>query len=172
MLDLISDKDVEDYMNKVPKRQRQQQVAVRLHQQAFQQGGVFSLADSAAIMRLSPNTVGKYLRDDERKTGKNVPRRGNVHDIGPTITHKKTICVKHLMEGKSIEQTARETNHSPDAVSRYTNDFKRVHTCLKEGWDIQKITQATALSKTLVKEYVDLIENNGNVENNHENLPF
>lgn len=172
LVELINDEDIEDYMSKMPKRQRQKKVAVRLHQQTYAQGGVFSYADSAALMKLSPHTVGKYIREYEEETGQLVPRRGNIHDLGPTLTHKRIICIKHFSEGKSIEQTARETRHSPAAVSRYTNDFKRVHSCLKEGWDLPKITQATALSKSLVKEYVDLMQNNDMMDMDDENLPF
>ena len=174
IVDLITEEDIENYIKNVPKRERQKQVAVRLHQQAYEQGGVFSYADSAAIMRLSPNTVGNYIREYERQTGKLVPRRGNIHDMGPTLTHKRSICIKHLLEGKTVEQTARETRHSPQAVTRYTNDFKRVYCCIKEGWDIKKIAQTTALSKKLVNEYIDLIENYhyNNSEEQYDEVPF
>ena len=67
MVDLINDSDIEDFMNKVPKRIRQQKVAVRLHNQAYKQGGVFTYADTATIMRLSPGTVGKYIREYEKE---------------------------------------------------------------------------------------------------------
>jgi DNA-binding CsgD family transcriptional regulator len=163
---------IEDIMNKLPKRKRQQKVAVRLHNQAYQQNGVLTYADTAAIMRLSPGTVGKYIREYEKEHNIPVPRRGNIHDMGPTLTHKKIICVKHLMEGKTIEITARETNHSTSAVTRYINDFKRVYICLNSGWEYDKIAQATGMSQSLVKEYVDLIESNDNVNssNFNENL--
>jgi hypothetical protein len=167
LVDLITQSDIEDCIQKVSKRQRQIKVAVRLHQQAFEQGGVFSYGDSAAIMRLSAGTIGTYIREYEKETGKTVPRRGNVHDLGPTLTHKRIICIKHLMEGKSVEVTARETNHSPEAVTRYTNDFRRIQVCLREGWDLGKITQATGLSKGLTKQYIDIMEEYDNLENHN-----
>jgi len=173
LVDLITDQDIEDCIQKVSKKKRQQKVAVRLHQQAFEQGAVFSYGDSAAIMRLSAGTVGKYIREYEKETGTTVPRRGNVHDLGPTLTHKKIICIKHLVEGKSIETTARETNHSPEAVTRYTNDFRRIQVCLREGWDLGKISQATNLSKALTKQYVDIMEEYGSINDNEFNeIPF
>ena len=33
--------------------------------------------------------------------------------MGRSITHKKQICYKVIVEGESIEQTARESDHSP-----------------------------------------------------------
>ena len=160
ILDLINEEDIEKYINKVSKRKRQTAVAVRLHTQAYKQGAVMSYSDTAAIMRLSPSTVGSYIREFEKETGESVPRRGNVHDLGPTLTHKRQICMKHLIQGKSVEQTARETFHSTAAVVRYANDYKRVYTCLKGGWDLNKIKTATGLSESLTKEYIDLIEEN------------
>jgi len=38
------------------------------------------------------------------------------------LTHKRIICEKHFLEGKSVQQTARETYRSPQAVIRYAND--------------------------------------------------
>ena len=172
IVDLINDQDIEDYIKKTPKRDRQKNVAVRLHNQAFKQGAVFSYYDSAAIMRLSPSTVGKYIRNYEKETGNLVPRRGNVHDIGPTLTHKRIICIKHLKEGKTVEETARETNHSPEAVVRYTSDFRRIQLCLKEGFDLCKISQTTGLSHSLIEQYVDLIEDKDKVIRNDAELPF
>ena len=50
----------------------------------------------------------------------------------------------------------RNHRHSAEAVTRYINDFKRVQTCLASG-EIERIPSATGLSKSLTKEYVDLI---------------
>ena len=163
ILDLVNLKDVDDLINGVKKRERNKNTIVRLFNQAYEQGGVLTNADVAGIMRLAPGTVSKYVVEFEKETGKLVPRRGNIHDLGPTLTHKRIICIKCLQEGKIVEVTARETNHSPAAVTRYINDFKRVHTCLKDGWAVEKISYATGLSKSLTKEYINLI-NNGRSE--------
>lgn len=157
VLDLVNLSDVDDLLNGVKKRQRNQKVAARLFEQAFEQGSVLTNADVGAIMRLSPGTISRYVRELEKETGKLIPRRGNIHDIGPTLTHKRIICIKCLREGKSVEVTARETKHSPQAVTRYINDFKRVHTCLRENWPLEKISYATGLSKSLTQEYINLI---------------
>jgi predicted transcriptional regulator len=176
IMDLITEQDIQDTIEKLKtKRERQKAVAVRLHQQCYQQGGVLTYSDTAAIMRLSTSTVGKYIREYEKQTQEIVPRRGNIHDMGPTLTHKRIICIKHLQQGKDIQTTALETNHSPEAVTRYVRDFKRIHLCLKEGWTIEKISQATGLSKPLVDEYTQLIEENKTKDLSHfddKELPF
>jgi len=172
IMDLITEQDIDDYVKKTKtKRERQKAVAVRLHQQCYKQGGVMTYADTAAIMRLSTSTIGTYIREHEKLTGDIIPRRGNIHDMGPTLTHKKIICIKHLKEGKNIQTTALETNHSPEAVTRYVRDFKRVYLCLKESWSLEKIAQATGLSKPLVDEYTNLINEEEDISN-FDNLPF
>lgn len=138
ILDIIHETDIDDILSGVKKRERQKKVAVRLYHQAYKQKGVLTHADVGAIMRLAPGTVCRYIIEYERETGSLVPRRGNIHDMGPTLTHKKIICKKIFGEGKSVEQTARETYHSPAAVVRYANDFKRVRECLKERWSPKK----------------------------------
>jgi hypothetical protein len=157
ILDLIHQSDVDDYLKGISKRERQKKITARLFKQAYDQSGVMTIADVSTIMRLSPNTISKYIKEYQNENHIIVPHRGTIHDLGRTQSHKKIICEKHLKEGKSIEQTARETYHSPQAVSRYVNDFNRVRECLKAGWKTEKISYATGLSQTLTKEYVDLM---------------
>ena len=158
ILDLLTSKDIDDYMNKVPKKVRMQNIAVRLFEQAYKQNGVMTNGDVGGILKLSDGTISKYVREYEREHNETVPRRGNIHDMGPTLTHKKIICYKYYKEGKTVEEVCRETRHSKEAVARYIHAFARVYECLKENWDIQRISQVTALSKGLVKQYVDLIQ--------------
>lgn len=157
VLDLIHESDIDDVLKGLAKRERQKKVVARLFKQAYDQGGVLTNADVGAIMRLSPGTISKYVREYEREQSTMVPRRGNIHDMGRTLTHKRLICQKHLKDGKTIEQTAQETFHSPESVRKYVNDFNRVRECLKAGWSVEKISYATGLSKNLTEEYVDMI---------------
>jgi hypothetical protein len=54
--------------------------------------------------------------------------------------------------------TARETYHTPRAVTRYINDFERVMECLKARWSVEKTAYTTNLSKKLTLEYADMIK--------------
>jgi len=164
ILDILHETDIEDVLKGIGKRERQKKVAVRLFTQSYEQKGVLTTADVSSMMRLSPEAVSGYIREYEKETGRIVPRRGTIHDMGRTLTHKRIICRKHFLEGKSVEQTARETYHSPQAVVRYANDFMRVRECLKEGWSVERIAYTTGLSKSLSKEYVDMIS--------EEEVPF
>lgn len=157
-LDVIHETDIQDIMEGAGRKARNTKIAVRLFKQAYDQGGVMSCADVGAIMRLSGGTIAQYIREYQRTTGTMVPTRGSIHDIGPTLTHKKLICHKHLFEGKSIQQTAKETNHAPTSVTRYINDFKRVRECLKAGWDVQKTAYTTAMAPRVTEQYFQMME--------------
>jgi len=168
IVDLINMDDLDHYLAGLSKRERQTKVAVRLFSQAKAQGGVLTHADVAAMMRLAPGTISRYILEYERVNKAMVPRRGNIHDMGPTLTHKRVICRKHCAEGKTIEQTARETHHSSASVTRYVNDFKRVQACLKANWMPSQAAFATGLSLRLVGEYLELLNEGKNKEEKND----
>ncbi|MBF0196518.1 MAG: DUF1670 domain-containing protein [Planctomycetes bacterium] len=99
--------------------------------------------------------------------------------MGPTLTHKKGICYSVIIEGKTIEQTAKDTRHSPDAVTRYVKDYKRVSACLKKGLTVGETSYVVKISKSLIYEYKGLIDEHGDkgvqldeMFDSHENIPF
>ena len=68
----------------------------------------FTLSDVAAILKLSEGTISKYVREYEKAQNEVIPRRGTIHDMGPTLTHKKIICYKCCKEGKTVEDVCRQ----------------------------------------------------------------
>ena len=69
------------------------------------------------------------------------------------------IIKKVEIDKKDPLVVAQETNHSVGAVDRYIKDFKRVRLCYQEGKDTEFISLATGLNKTVVNEYLKIIEN-------------
>jgi Protein of unknown function (DUF1670) len=139
-------------------RQARNETFIRLCDEAFRQGGVLTLADVAVLTKTSPSTVSKHIRRYEADTGKTVPRRGTIHDMGPTLTHKALIIPKLFLEKKSFQQVCRETCHSPEAVHRYYAAFKGVLTCVVNGLSEFDITIATRMSPGLVRQYLKIID--------------
>lgn len=129
-----------------------------LCQEAYRQDGVLTNAELALLLKTTPTTVGKYIRIWEEEHGTMLPRRGTIHDLGPTLTHKKEICRAIFLEGKSVSETMRETYHSAQAIHRYISTFKRVLTCRKNGLDQESTRYALHMSKRLCQEYFDLID--------------
>lgn len=158
ILDLVQLRDAADRAAGKKLKDIKQEATVRLCQQAYEQGGCMTNAEVAVLLKISPSTVSHYIRSWEEKTGRVVPRRGSIHDMGPTLTHKRIIIRKLYLEGKSVEQTARETYHSPEAILRYIKTFKQILLCAKKKLSDQEICFAVKVSKRLLKEYQQLIE--------------
>jgi hypothetical protein len=156
VLDLVRPEDAAERAAGKNLRQIKQEAVVRLFKQAFDQGGCMTSAEAAILLKLSDATIGKYVRQWEQQHGQLLPRRGAIHDLGPTLTHKKEIIRKLFLEGKTVQQVQRETNHSPDAIHRYINNFKQVLVCRLRGLQTAEIAFAVKMSPRLVQEYLDL----------------
>lgn len=130
----------------------------RLCKEADEQGGCLTNVELALLLRTTPNTISKYIRIYETEHGELLPRRGTIHDLGPTLTHKKEICRLLFLEGRSVTETCRRTRHTVQAVNRYITNFKQVLTCKSKGLNVQETAFATKLSTPLVKEYHRLFE--------------
>jgi hypothetical protein len=108
------------------------EAVARLHNQAYEQDGCLTNAETAVLLKISPATVGKYIKEWETENNTVVPRRGTIHYIGPSLTHKKIIIEKLFIEKKTVQQVSRETYHSLQAIQRYISTFKQVLLCRKK----------------------------------------
>ncbi len=135
-----------------------QRSLVRAMKDAHAQGGLLTTSDLSVLFHHSHSRVAELIRQYETQTGEVVPRRGNLHDMGRTVTHKRIICRKAYLEGKTTDVIARETSHSPEAVDNYLLDFARVYyaTVLK-GMSVEETTFAIQRPQSLVEEYVKLL---------------
>lgn len=166
-LDLIHEQDIQEYIKGTKAKDIKKKASVRVFKQAKEQGGVLTYSDVASMFKLSPATIGKYIREWEKENEELVPRRGTIHDMGRSLTHKKSICYKVIIEGKGLEQVVRETQHSPEAITRYVKDCKRVWTCLKAGLSIQATAFSISISDQLVYEYKNLIDEYKSLNSNY-----
>jgi DNA-binding CsgD family transcriptional regulator len=158
VLDLVTAEDIDDACASGRWPAIRQRCVLRLFQQAHEQHAVLSYADVALLLHVHVTTVAHIVRAHERDTTQVVPRRGTVHDLGRSVSHKAIICYKRLVQKKSTSQVAQETYHSPEAVERYVQCLRRVQLCKDNGMSTQEIAQATGHSLSLVQEYLDLIE--------------
>lgn len=156
VLDLVRPEDAAERAAGKNLRQIKQEAVARLFEQAFAQGGCLTSAEAAILLKISAQTVGKYTHQWELEHGRLLPRRGSVHDLGPTLTHKKDIVRKLFLEGKTVEQVMRETCHSAHAVHRYILNFKQVLLCRRRGLKPAEIAYAVKMSPRLVREYIAL----------------
>jgi hypothetical protein len=157
ILDLVTAEDVEDAVAGSVRAKTRPKKVLRLFHQAFAQGGVLTEADVSLLLHLPINTVSAVVLKHEREAGQTVPRRGTIHDMGRSVTHKRIICYKRLVEKKTTSQVAEETFHSPEEVEYYVQSLRRVLLCLQSGMNEEDIAAATGRSLSLVREYLELI---------------
>ncbi|MGJ5676894.1 MAG: DUF1670 domain-containing protein [Nostochopsis sp.] len=122
------------------------------------QHGCVTAAELAIMLKTTPTTVGKYIAAWQAANGTLLPRRGTIHDMGPTLTHKKEICRLLFLEGKTVTETMRLTKHSERAIDRYITNFRQVFTCKTNGLTVQDTALAAKLSPRLVEEYHRLFD--------------
>jgi hypothetical protein len=158
VLDLVTPQDIDATRHCHRHKQIRQDKIVRLFRQAYEQHAVLSHADVSLLLHIGMNTITRAVQAEQEITGLPVPCRGTVHDMGRSVTHKRIICYKRLVEKKSTSQVAQETFHSPDEVEYYVQTLRRVQLCKDSGMCLEEIAQATGHSKLLVSEYLELIE--------------
>jgi len=157
VLDLVTATDLEDAVNKSVRAKTRPKKILRLFRQAHAQGGLLTEADVSLLLHLPINTVSKIVLKHEREAGETIPRRGTIHDLGRSVTHKRIICYKSLVEKKTTSQVAAETFHSPQEVEYYVQNLRRVLLCQQAGMSEEDIVAATRRSLSLVREYLELI---------------
>ena len=130
----------------------------RICQEIDAQHGCVTASELAIMLKTTPTTVGKYIAQWEAANGQLLPRRGTIHDMGPTLTHKKEICRLLFVEGRTVSETMRITKHSERAIDRYITNFRQVFTCKTKGLTVQETATAAKLSPRLVEEYHRLFD--------------
>jgi hypothetical protein len=161
LLDLATAEDSDHRINRLPAPQRLLKRAIRLCQQAHQQGGLLSNCDLAELLNTNDGRIAQVLAEHERLTNTVVPRRATLHDVGTGLTHKRIICWKRYAEGKEPHVVARETYHSLEAVDRYLGQYDRVRHCRLQGLTPEQTAHALGCGLPLVNEYLaidDLLE--------------
>jgi hypothetical protein len=157
-LTLINREDIEALVKQVSPKIVRRQVVARLHREAEAQGGVLAISDTSLLLHQSASTIGLDIRLYEQEHQCVIPRRGTVHDLGRSVSHKALIAKKALQEGKQAPDVAWETDHTLSCTERYLVDLLRVYISIKRhGMTPEAAAFSTGLSLSLVKEYAELI---------------
>lgn len=154
LLDLSTPADIEAIIDRKPPSERRLAKALRLCEQAHAQGGLLSNCDLAELLGGGDSGIANLLAAHERTTGKAVPRRATLHDVGTALTHKAIIIRQRYQDGKSPDQVARDTRHTLEAVDNYLGTFDRVCACRKLGLTPEQTAQTIGKSLRLVQEHL------------------
>jgi hypothetical protein len=135
----------------------------RITKQALNQEAVLIQTDLSLMLGVSIASVRKAIERWQNENNEILPLRGTIHDLGSTFSHKRLIIELHL-KGLLTSEIARITNHAPENVDRYIDDFERVLEFAKEDAPIYKIAFFTGMSERLVKEYLNIVKEHGLVK--------
>lgn len=162
VLTLISPRDIDKLTQGAPMLEITRSAIARIMQEAYSQGGILSTRDVALLLLRDPSYVSALRIYYEKEHDCQLPHTGLLHDIGSGVSHKFLILQKIIIEKKDPADVSRETNHSQKAVDRYLNDYHRVKMLYEQNQDINFIHQVTALSKHLIKQYMEIIDHENN----------
>jgi hypothetical protein len=156
VLDLSTPDDIAARLDRKPAAERLATKAVRLCQQAYEQGGLLSNCDLAELLCTHDAQIAHALAAYEREKERLVPRRATLHDVGTALTHKRIICWKRYVEGKEPQEIANETYHSLESVDRYLGQYDRVRHCRLQGLTPAETAHVLDCTVRLVEEYLAL----------------
>lgn len=158
ILTIVSDEVVSMYEKGESICEIRKNIIARIIKEAYAQGGILSMRDIGLLMVNYPSVISNLRIDYEKQHQTVLPHTGVLHDMGSTISHKKQIIYKYVVERKSPIKIAKETTHSQMAVDRYLKDFNRVKTLFFDGKDIDFIHLTTNIAKPVIKQYKQIIK--------------
>jgi hypothetical protein len=159
ILSLVTDDEVSLFEKGISLTTIRKNVMARMIREAYQQGAVLSTRDLSLLLVSSASALSHQRIEYEKEHQTVLPHTGTIHDMGTTLTHKRIIIYKHVVEKKDPSIVARETNHSQPAVDKYLKDFNRVKTLVNDNKDIDFIHHTTNIAKPVVKQYLQIINN-------------
>lgn len=123
ILTIVDKSDIEMFEKQMPIPDIRKQVVARMIKEAYDQGGILSTRDLSLILTTDASSLSKTRKKYEEENKTVLPHTGTIHDMGTTITHKKQIVYKHVVQKKDPKKVAYETNHSQPAVDSISKIF-------------------------------------------------
>jgi alkanesulfonate monooxygenase SsuD/methylene tetrahydromethanopterin reductase-like flavin-dependent oxidoreductase (luciferase family) len=135
-----------------------QEALSRMFLEAHAQGGLLSVRDAALVLHHHQSAITRFRQSYEKRHDCILPHPGSLQDVGSTVSHKAQAVRKVVFERKDPATVAREITHSQSSVDRYLRDYHRVKTLYDVRPDPTFIHQCTNIAKHVVRQYVELIE--------------
>lgn len=159
ILSLVTDDDITLFEKGTSVSLIRQNIMARMIREAYQQDAVLSTRDLSLILVSDNAYISQQRIAYEKRHQTILPHTGVIHDMGTTVTHKRMIVYKHIVEKKDPAVVAKETNHSQLAVDKYIKDFNRVKTLVDDHKDIEFIHHTTNISRHVINQYLQIINN-------------
>ena len=127
---------------------------LRFANEAYDQGGLLIQEDLALLLTTCVRTIQRDMQE-MRQQGIVVPTRGEIQDIGPTVSHKTKIIELYL-KGYEYTEIEQRTRHTGESIKRYISGFSKVVLLSDQGYSVTQIRELTNSSEKVVAEYLEL----------------
>jgi hypothetical protein len=161
VLTMVDEQDIQNRTKGLSLMEIRGQSTARILREAYQQGALLSMRDISLLCWHSSPVPSSWRKHYEHAYQCELPHPGNLQDMGSCVTHKEMIVYKAIVEKKDPIQVANESKHTQKAVDRYLKDFHRVQTAYNHKPDTDYISLVTNISKSVVNQYINLIEKYG-----------
>ena len=158
ILTLSSSEDAQRLAQGATISENLQQALSRMFLEAHAQGGLLSVRDAALVLHHHQSVITRFRQSYEKRHDCILPHPGSLQDVGSTVSHKAQAVRKVVFERKDPATVAREITHSQSSVDRYLRDYHRVKALYDVRPDPTFIHQCTNIAKHVVRQYVELIE--------------
>ena len=158
ILTLSSPEDAQRLAQGATMAEDRQEALARMFLEAHAQGGLLSVRDAALVLHRHQSDITQLRQSYEKQHDCILPHPGSLQDVGSTISHKAQAVRKVVLERKDPATVAREMTHAQSSVDRYLRDYHRVKTLYDVRPDPMFIHQCTNIAKHVVRQYIELIQ--------------
>jgi hypothetical protein len=130
--------------------------------QAQNQKATLSQYDLAFLLGVSISVVKNLMKkhresDNDSDSDKVIPTRGNMHDIGPGISHAEKI-IKLYLEGHTETEIKFKTAHSYESIENYLRKFTKVVGLTDMGLNLNQIRMSAKMTYNLAAKFLEIYE--------------
>jgi len=124
---------------------------------AYEQGGMLSQREVAAIVNRSRGTILTRVKEIQEEQNIILPFRGYILDQGGGTSHKG-IIIELYEQNLAPPDIARKTYHKLSSVDRYIKDYEKIRLLVEKGLNENEIKQSTQKSRSLIREYMCILK--------------
>jgi hypothetical protein len=126
--------------------------ACRYSIQAKQQNANLSQYDLAFLLGVSLSVIKNLTKKNNQKI---LPTRGNIHDIGPGVSHAEKIISLYL-QGYTETEIKLKTGHAYESIEDYLRNFTKVVGLTDLGLNLHQIRMTAKITYNLAKKFYEI----------------
>jgi hypothetical protein len=126
--------------------------ALRYSIQAQNQNAHLSQYDLAYLLGSSVGVIKQLLKIHKSTP---IPTRGNIHDIGPGISHAENI-IKLYLQGYTETEIKFKTGHCYESIENYLKNFTKVVGLTDLGLNLNQIRMSARISAHLALKFNEI----------------